>query len=115
VIRQRVAETEEAGASESASEVKTGVKSGEKLRNHWVIVAGENGIRNSFGVADTPQAAYGFVTLDKESLSYETPLYPLPPQAAARSTSKIRKPGNRKASAPRIAVKPKPDRNQPPT
>jgi hypothetical protein len=58
---------EETSASESASGVKNGIKSDEKPRNHWLnAVTGENGIRNPFGVADTPLVTDSFVISDRK-------------------------------------------------
>jgi len=52
-------------ASGSASEIQAGVKLSEDAPNYGVIT-GENGIRCSFGVADTPKAACILIASDQK-------------------------------------------------
>ncbi len=52
-------------ASGSASEIQAGVKLSEDAPNYGGVT-GENGIRCSFGVADTPQAACILIASDQK-------------------------------------------------
>jgi len=50
---------EELSASESASEIKTALKF--ITTAQYTATTGESGVRNPFGVADTPPAPHGFI------------------------------------------------------
>ena len=53
------------GASGSASEIQAGVKLSEDAPNYRGVT-GENGIRCSFGLADTPKAACILIASDQK-------------------------------------------------
>ncbi len=63
--RNKLQNPEELSASESASEIQAGVKLREDAPNYGGVT-GENGIRCSFGVADTPQAACILIASDQK-------------------------------------------------